>query len=104
MKLMPKGTRLPPMQDNIDVKAKKRATLRLFHKGRHDGMNYPPKPLPAFFSKPYREYTAYERGFFVGWELAGIKRGGNQFVLAVPYVKTKEEEAEEAKAAKSATD
>lgn len=101
---MPKGTRLPPMEDNIDVKAKKRAGLRSFHKGRHDGMNYGPKPLPAFFSKSYRDMKPYERGFFVGWELAGIKRGGNQFVLVVPYAKTKEEEAEEAKAAKNAVD
>ena len=101
---MPKGTGLPPMEDNTDVKAKKRAMLRLFHKGRHDGTHYPAIPLPAFVVKPYAALKPYERGFIVGWELQRIKAGGDQFVLIVPYVKTKEEEAEEAKAAKNTVD
>lgn len=37
--------------------------------GYNDGYYAPPVPLPAFYGKPYTQFTAYERGHAFGREL-----------------------------------
>ena len=57
------------MQENAHVKSERARLADEWDRGIHDGYETNPNPLPAFFSKPYKEMTAYERAYIFGREV-----------------------------------
>lgn len=57
------------MKNNAHVQAQLDELTRSWWRGYEDGYYAPPAPLPAFYSKPYTQFTAYERGYVFGLEL-----------------------------------
>jgi hypothetical protein len=59
------------MKDNASIEAEKARIRAERERGQADGYANPGRPLPGFYlSKTLIMLTAYERGFFVGREIA----------------------------------
>lgn len=64
------------MNDNASVEAEKQRQRAQYEQGLQDGYDSLTKPLPGWYmSKPLVMLTAYERGWFVGRELAKEEQG-----------------------------
>lgn len=61
------------MNENLDVTNKRAEVKQHFEDGFWKGIADFGKPLPAFYSKPYKDMLPYERGHILGNLIRGVE-------------------------------